>query len=288
MLAVALALVALAGCGSSENGVASKSGKEILAASKAAAESASSVHVVGKTSQGRLSLTINLSLASNGGRGQVSFLGLNFEVIRIASTVYVKGTQAFYKRLGAALGATLHVPKGTWLKAPAGSGPLAQLAAFADLRGELDRMLSTPGSVTKGASTHRQRTEGDRAQGDDQSLQRLTLRRHERQALPGPVRQERRTRTGPHDVLRMGQGRVVERAVARGGYQHAEGLTQRSDRASGLRPASRARRDWLHRPLSGCTPPAIRHARSTAPGAAAPTAARRMEGCVRPRTTPRR
>jgi hypothetical protein len=152
LFCIALAAL-LAGCGSSDNGVASKSGKEILAASKAAAESAHSVHVVGRSSQGRASLAIDLRLAGDGGRGHISFLGLDFEVIRIGDTVYVKGSPAFYKRLGATQGITLHVPAGTWLKAPVNGGPLAQLAALAELRGELERLLSTPGPVIRGAST---------------------------------------------------------------------------------------------------------------------------------------
>jgi len=153
-LLAALALAAaLVGCGSSDNGVASKSGKEILAASKAAAVSASSVHVVGKTSQGPASLSIDLRLTGDSGRGQISFLGADFEVIQIGATVYVKGTPIFYERLGDTLGLTLHVPKGTWMKGSASSGPLAQFVAFVDLRGELNRMLSTPGTVTKGQST---------------------------------------------------------------------------------------------------------------------------------------
>ena len=154
MLALAVALgLLLSGCGSSDNDVASKSGKEILAASKAAASSADSVHVVGKSSQGRLTIAVNLSLTTSGGRGQISFLGFDFEVIRIGNTVYLKGNHAFYKRLGDALGTTLNVPQGTWLKAPASAGPLSQLAGLADLRGELNRLLSTPGSVVKGATT---------------------------------------------------------------------------------------------------------------------------------------
>lgn len=148
-----LALMVLAGCGSSDNGVASKSGKEILAASNEAAAGASSVHVVGKNSQGQASLSVNLHLASNGGRGQVSFLGLNYEVVRTGHTAYVKGSPAFYERLSMVLGHPLHVPAGAWLKTSAQDGPVAQLVALADLRGEVNRLLSTPGSVTKGAST---------------------------------------------------------------------------------------------------------------------------------------
>ncbi|MFI4972859.1 MAG: hypothetical protein ACHP7H_09280, partial [Hyphomicrobiales bacterium] len=73
LLTVALT-AALTGCGSSGNGVASKSASEILAASKAAADSATSVHVAGKSSQGPLSITLNLDMASNGGRGQISLV----------------------------------------------------------------------------------------------------------------------------------------------------------------------------------------------------------------------
>ncbi len=147
------ALLALSGCGSSDNGVSSKSGKEILAASKAAAVGASSVHVVGKSSQGRLTLAIDLSLTRNGGRGQVSFPGLDFEVIRIGDTVYVKGSPVFYSRVGAIIGKTLQVPAGTWLKGSVTRSALSQLVAFTDRASELDRLLSSPGSVTKGAST---------------------------------------------------------------------------------------------------------------------------------------
>lgn len=151
-LALALAL-ALSGCGSSDNGVASKSPKEILQASKAAAMSASSVHVVGTSKVRTSGFTIDARLARGSGRSRVSLLGRGYEAIRIANTVYVKGPQAFYASLSARLGKTLHVPSGTWLKAPAGSGPLGELAALIDLPRQLEVMLSTSAYLTKGAST---------------------------------------------------------------------------------------------------------------------------------------
>ncbi len=154
LLSTALALlVALSGCGSSDNGVAAKSAKEILQASKAAAIGASSVRVVGVSKVRGSSFTINAHLALGSARARISLLGLDYEVIRIGETVYLKGSQAFYARLGASLGKTLHVPVGTWLKAPAGSGPLGQLAALTDLPKELSLMLSTSAYLTKGAST---------------------------------------------------------------------------------------------------------------------------------------
>jgi hypothetical protein len=150
-LTVGLA-VALAGCGgSSGNGVASKSASEILAASKAAADSASSVHVASKSSVGPLSLTLNLDLASDGGRGQIAIGVLSAEVIRTGNTLYLKGNPAFDQSLRTTTG--LHAPEGKWLKTPVSSVRLAQLASLTDLSGELGRVLSSPGTISKGATT---------------------------------------------------------------------------------------------------------------------------------------
>jgi hypothetical protein len=153
LLITAVLAAALTGCGgSSGNGIASKSASDILAAAKAAAVSATSVHVAAKNSQGPLSLTLNLDLAGNGGRAQVSLapLGLPFELIRIGSTLYLKGSPAFYKRLGAG---AAKVPPGTWLKVPISNGQLAQLAVYTDLSGELNLLLSSTAPITKGATT---------------------------------------------------------------------------------------------------------------------------------------
>ncbi len=144
------ALLALSGCGSSDNGVAEKSGKEILAASKAAAEGADSVHVLAKSAQGRLTFSSDLELGKDEARAKASFLGLNFEVIQIGHSIYAKGSQAFYARL---LGSAADVPQGTWLKGSANSGKLGQLTSFTELAGQLNRLLSTSGPVTKGTTT---------------------------------------------------------------------------------------------------------------------------------------
>jgi hypothetical protein len=150
-LALAIAVAGLAGCGgSADNGVSSKNASGILAAAKAAAQSATAVHVESQAAQGPLKLALNLELTSNGGHAHISGLGVDFEVIRIGGTLYVKGNPAFYQRLG---GAAAHASPGTWLKAPVKSGPLAQFAAFTDLPGEVGRLLSTAKPVTKGTTT---------------------------------------------------------------------------------------------------------------------------------------
>jgi hypothetical protein len=151
LLVSLLLVVLLAGCGgSTDNGVASKNATEILAAAKAAAQSATSVRIISKNAQGRLTLMVDLELSSNAGRGHISGLGVDFEVIRIGGTLYLKGNPTFYRRLG---GVAAHASPGTWLKAPVKSGPLAQFAVFADLPGEVGRLLSTAKPVTKGTTT---------------------------------------------------------------------------------------------------------------------------------------
>jgi hypothetical protein len=150
-LALAIALAALTGCGSStSNGIASKNASEILAAAKAAAQSATSVHIEAHNAQGLLTLALNLDLTSNGGHAHIIGLGVDFEVIRTGNTLYLKGNPTFYRRLG---GAAAHAPPGAWLKAPVNSGPLAQFAAFTDLPGEVGRLLTSANPVTKGTTT---------------------------------------------------------------------------------------------------------------------------------------
>lgn len=144
---------ALAGCGgSASSDIASKPAAAILTAARSAAESASSVHVVSNASQdkGKLSAKSNLELASNGGRAQLSFLGISSETIRIANTLYVKGSRSFYTRLSRR---GLHVPRGAWLKTTANSPSLGQLAALTDATSELHLLIKNTGTLTKGTTT---------------------------------------------------------------------------------------------------------------------------------------
>jgi hypothetical protein len=147
--AVVLA-AALVGCGgSSENGVASKSASEILAASRTAAESATSVHIISNSFQGPLKAAYNLELARNGGHAQISIIGVSFEVLRIGGAVYLKGSHAFHKSLS---GVAASVPQDRWLKVPVNNVQLSRLASFTKLSPELGRILSSA-APRKGAST---------------------------------------------------------------------------------------------------------------------------------------
>jgi hypothetical protein len=161
--ALTLLLALLSGCGggsssssssSSGNGVADKSPADILAATKVAADAAKTVHVSGSIVSSGAPITLDMNLlAGKGGRGQLSENGLAFELIQVGRTVYIKGSPAFYKKIGGTAAAQLL--QGKWLKAPASNSDFASLSQLTDLRQLVDQTLSNQGSsLTKlGTST---------------------------------------------------------------------------------------------------------------------------------------
>jgi hypothetical protein len=142
-LSLVLAVTAFAGCGgSSGNGVASKSPAEIVAAAKAAADSASTVHVSGSTVTGSAPITLDLSLvAGRGGRGRIAENGLTFELIELDGTIYISGSSAFYKHFAGTAAAQLL--QGKWLKAPASNATFAGLSSLTELHKLLNAALTT-------------------------------------------------------------------------------------------------------------------------------------------------
>jgi hypothetical protein len=150
------AAVVSGGCGggssSSGNGVASKTPTEIVAATKAAADSASSVHVSGSIVSGNTPITLDMDLVQGkGGRGQLSEGGLSFELIETEGTVYIKGSPAFYSHFGGHAAAQLF--QGKWLKASAGDANFTSLTSLTELRKLLDSALTSHGKLVKGLPT---------------------------------------------------------------------------------------------------------------------------------------
>jgi hypothetical protein len=154
-LLLLLALTVLVtGCGgsSSGNGVADKSPTEILAATKAATDGATSVHVAGSIVSDKSPITLDMHLLANkGGRGQLSESGLAFELIQVGGTVYIKGSPAFYKHIGGTAAAQLL--QGKWLKAPSSNSDFASLSQLTDLRKLVDGTLGGHGSLKKVGTT---------------------------------------------------------------------------------------------------------------------------------------
>jgi hypothetical protein len=142
----------LGGCGgSSGNGVAGKTPSEIVAASKAAADAATSAHVSGSIVSNGSPITLNLDLASGGGRGQLSLGGLGFELVQTGGTVYIKGSAAFYRRIGGAAAAQLL--QGRWLKAPTTAPEFASISSLTELHRLVDATLENHGTLTKTGTT---------------------------------------------------------------------------------------------------------------------------------------
>jgi hypothetical protein len=150
LILASLTVSLFAGCGGSSEDVASKSAPQILAASRAAAAGASSVHINSRNALGRLSLTMDSQFTGDGGQIKLTFLGLRYEVIRLGKTVYVKGNPAFYRRV---LGQGVHVPTGAWLKAPASNSAFARFVGLTDLSSRISLLLRSTGPLVKGATT---------------------------------------------------------------------------------------------------------------------------------------
>lgn len=154
--ALALVAGAAAGCGSSEsssdNGVAAKTPTEIVAATKSAADSASSVHVSGSLVSGGAPITLDLTLvAGQGGKGRISENGLSFELIQVGGYAYISGSTEFYEHFAGAAAAQLL--QGKWLKASATTGSFASLASLTNLQKLTEAALAQHGTLSKGAKT---------------------------------------------------------------------------------------------------------------------------------------
>jgi hypothetical protein len=153
-LALVLTAVLLAGCGSSgstakPNGEESKTAPQVLADTKAAATSATSAHVSGNVKSDGTPITLDLSTARNkGAKGSMSTSGLKFDLVRVGDTLYIKGSDDFYKHFAnAAVAQLLH---GKWLKASATHGRLKSLAP-----------LTSIGALFNGISSHHGRLAND-------------------------------------------------------------------------------------------------------------------------------
>jgi hypothetical protein len=149
---VSLAAVLLAGCGggSKTNGEEKKPANQVVADAQSAAAAASIVHVVGKGVDNGQPLKLNLWIADGKGKGHIEESGLAFDVVRIGNSVYIRGSDAFWKRFAGAGGvALLH---GKWVKAPVSNGEIAAIAPLTDKAKFFKAILAQHGKIqNKGA-----------------------------------------------------------------------------------------------------------------------------------------
>ena len=154
-VAVVFAGLVLSGCGghgksASSNGEVSKSANTVLADAKAAADGASSAHVSGSISSAGTPITIDLSMGGDKAKGSMSTSGLEFDLVRIGETAYIKGSDDFYKHFaGAAVAQLLH---GKWLKASIVSGRYASLAPLTSISVLFGKVASNHGKLANDGS----------------------------------------------------------------------------------------------------------------------------------------
>jgi hypothetical protein len=169
LLCGALAVGALAGCsgsgsgsgptasatsspstsyGTGPNGVEKLAPDDILAASQAAAKSASWVHMRGTQSGTTLDLTIGRDTAS----GTVTQDGLTAQLLAVDGTTYLKGDKAFWDNAsGQGSGDLL---AGKWVVAGDTAGTDTYgLDTFTDVGRVFDSVLAPSGSLTKGGTS---------------------------------------------------------------------------------------------------------------------------------------
>ncbi|HTA12013.1 MAG TPA: hypothetical protein VK765_01235 [Solirubrobacteraceae bacterium] len=143
-------LVACAGSASAPNGVASKSPTQIVAAARAAAVGAATVHVAGSIIVQGTPISFNMELvADKGGTGRISLGDLSMQLVELDGYLYVRGNADFYEHFAGAPAAQRL--RGAWLKGAADGAALRPLAELTSLRKLLGITLADHGALTRTA-----------------------------------------------------------------------------------------------------------------------------------------
>jgi hypothetical protein len=150
---IALATVALAGCGgASSNGIESKSASEIVTEALKTAESAKSVHLSGTVASSGTHVGLDMEiLKGTGAKGTISEGTLTLQLIRAGENLYLKGNSEFFEHFGGPEAAKLL--QGKWLKAPANSSELESLGELTDMHKLLSSIGNEHGALAKGGTS---------------------------------------------------------------------------------------------------------------------------------------
>jgi hypothetical protein len=163
--AFAVGLLALgAGCGESgsgsygagspsptptDNGVANLSATQIMSRTQAAVKKAPSVHLKGNgVSEGRR-FGIDLRISDKSGHGTITQGSQTIELLRVGTTVYIKGDADFWRALTGNAG-TAELLKGKYLKGSMSDPKVASIAVLTQLDKFVAQLFSSNRTVTKG------------------------------------------------------------------------------------------------------------------------------------------
>jgi hypothetical protein len=153
-----LTVALLAGCGghtkaAKPNSEASKPANQVFADARGAATSASSARVSGSLIADGTPFTLDLSTArGKGAKGSVSIRGLQFDLVKIGDTAYIKGSDAFYRHFAGSAAQLIH---GRWVKASVTSPRFHSFAALASISGLFAEIASNHGKlVNEGKKTY--------------------------------------------------------------------------------------------------------------------------------------
>jgi hypothetical protein len=149
-LLTALALAAVAGCGSSSGGgIGSESPQTILKSSLAAADSLKSVHAAGAIVSGGQHIAIDIQLLNGvGGEGQITLSGLTFRLIGLRNYAYLLAPPAIWRQAGAPAAAA-QLLQGKWLRTPA-TGQFASISKLTEIHQLFSGLLAPHGQLNTG------------------------------------------------------------------------------------------------------------------------------------------
>jgi hypothetical protein len=128
----------------------------VISDADAAARTASSVHVSGTISSNGTPIVLDLTMThSKGAKGSMSTNGLKFDLVRIGDTLYIRGSDAFYRQFAGPAARLLH---GKWLKGSATHSRLSSLVPLTNIDALFAKIASGHGKLANdGKKTYKGR-----------------------------------------------------------------------------------------------------------------------------------
>ncbi|MGG2458551.1 hypothetical protein ACO0M4_01730 [Streptomyces sp. RGM 3693] len=161
--AVCAALAAtVTGCAADDpdagtNGVGKLPAQQIEAKARAAATSADTVRLAGKIVSQGSTYTLDMRLAKDGARGQLSTKAASFQLLRVGEALYLKADASFWagEKAGAGAGPDTTAAKlgNKYVKVPAADPVYQRFSGFTDKGTLLAGLLGLHGELTVGNHT---------------------------------------------------------------------------------------------------------------------------------------